>query len=44
MTPKEIFSIIEYKRPKEVGGIHEDDMNNMIRRRKELEAQGIKVI
>lgn len=44
MTPREVWSIIEYKRPKEVNGIHEDDHYELIRRRKELEAQGVKVL
>jgi hypothetical protein len=44
MTPKEVWSLIEYKRPKHVNGIPEDQYYDMIKRRKELEAQGIEVL
>lgn len=44
MTPAEIGAFIEVKRPKEVGGIHEDDIENMLCRRDELAAQGYEVL
>lgn len=44
MTPAEVGLIIEFKRPKFVGGIHEDDIARMDDRRAELEAKGIKVL
>jgi hypothetical protein len=44
LSPVELMVILEDKRPKEIGGIHEDDYYRMIERRKELESQGIKVL
>ena len=44
MSPVEMMVILEDRRPKEIGGIHEDDYYRMIERRKELEAKGIKVL
>ena len=44
MTPKEVFSVLDSKRPKYIGGIHEDEIDDMLRRREELEAEGIKVL
>lgn len=44
MTPAEVGAFLEAKRPKEVGGVHEDDIENMLRRREELEAQGYEVL
>lgn len=44
MTMGEIHTIIEAKRPKHVGGIHEDDLERMHSKRAELEAQGIEVL
>lgn len=44
MTPAEINRILESKRPKYIGGVHEDDLDNMLRRRQELESKGVKVL
>lgn len=44
MTPAEVGLILETHRPKEINGIPEDDYDNMIMRRRELEKQGIKVL
>lgn len=44
MTPAEVNRIIDNKRPKHVNGIPEDDFQDMIDRREELELQGIKVL
>jgi len=44
MSPSEIQILIEAKRPKYVGGIHESDLESMYRRRQDLEEQGIKVM
>ena len=44
MTPTEINLVLESKRPKHVGGIHEDDLADMMQRRRELEDQGFEVI
>ena len=44
MTPAEVNAILDSKRPTHIGGIHEDDHENMMMRRQELEKQGIKVL
>lgn len=44
MTPAEVFSLLEFNRPKVVDGVHEDDRENMLRRMQELEADGIRVL
>ena len=44
MTPAEVGWILEAHRPKVINGIHEDDFDNMLQRRRELEKQGIKVL
>lgn len=44
MTPAEIALVLDSKRPKTIGGIHEDDLADMMQRRHELEQQGIKVL
>lgn len=44
MTPAEVGLLVEFNRPKFIGGIHEDDIERMDQRRAELEAQGIKVL
>lgn len=44
MTPDEVNLVMDSKRPKEVGGINEDDLDSMIRRREELRAQGYEVL
>ena len=44
MTPYEISLVLEAKRPKTIGGIHEDDVADMLQRRAELEASGVKVL
>lgn len=44
MTPAEVGLILEAHRPKVINGIHEDDYDSMIQRRRELEKQGIKVL
>lgn len=43
MTPNEVFLIIETHRPKHVNGIHEDDLERMEHRKRELEASGYRV-
>lgn len=44
MTPKEVWTIVEHKRPKVINGVHEDARNRAIRRLKEMEAKGVKVL
>lgn len=44
MTPAEVSSILEANRPKEINGIHEDDYDNMLMRRQQLESEGVNVI
>jgi len=44
MTPAEVGLILEAHRPKIIHGIHEDDFDSMLQRRRELEKQGIKVL
>jgi hypothetical protein len=44
MTPAEVSIIIEANRPTHINGIPEDDYENMLRRRHELEQQGIEVL
>ena len=44
MTPGEVALILETHRPKVINGIHEDDFDSMLHRRRELEKQGIKVL
>lgn len=44
MTPAELNVLIESKRPKELGGIHEDDIAKMLERRAALEALGMEVL
>jgi len=44
MTPAEVGLILEAHRPKVINGIHEDDYDSMLQRRRELEKQGIKVL
>ena len=44
MTPAEVGLILEAHRPKVINGIHEDDLDSMLQRRRELEKQGIKVL
>ena len=44
MTPAEVMQILEYHRPKTVGGMHEDDRESIIERMMELESQGVEVI
>lgn len=44
MTPNEIQILIEAKRPKEVGGIREDELEWMHERRKQLESEGVEVL
>ena len=43
MTPREVFAVLDSKRPKYIGGIHEDGIDRIMERRAELEAEGIKV-
>ena len=40
MSPSEVSLIIEAKRPKHVGGMHEDDYYALEDRRMALEAEG----
>ena len=44
MTPAEVGLILEAHRPKMIHGIHEDDFDNMVKRRADLEQQGYKVL
>lgn len=44
MTPNEVSLVMESKRPKHIGNIHEDDFADMMQRRAELEQKGIKVL
>ena len=44
MTPTEVYLILDSKRPKTVGGIHEDDIASMLNRRQELIDKGVKVL
>lgn len=44
MTPDEVNLVIESKRPKTIGGLHESDIDDMIMRREKLREQGIEVL
>jgi len=44
MTPAEVALILDAKRPKTIGGIHENDLSDMMQRRHELEESGVKVL
>lgn len=44
MTPNEIQVLIEAKRPKTIGGIHEDDLEMLHHRRSYYEQQGYTVV
>lgn len=44
MTPAEVHLLIDSKRPKHVGGIHENDLESMMLRRGELIEKGVKVL
>jgi hypothetical protein len=44
MTPAEVNSIIESKRPRVINGIHEDDLEAMMIRRQQLIDQGVDVL
>lgn len=44
LTPSEAGIFLEYKRPKHVGNLHEDQMLRLRKRREEAEAKGKKVI
>jgi hypothetical protein len=44
MTPAEVNLLIDSKRPKHIGGIHEDDIANMLNRRQDLIDKGVKVL
>jgi len=44
MTPKELDAIFDARRPKVIGGMHEDDYFRGLERMAELEEQGYKVI
>ena len=44
MSPTEVALILESKRPKHVGGIHEDDLADMLERRQQLIDEGVKVL
>jgi hypothetical protein len=44
MTIDEISILFEVHRPKQIGSLHEDDMDRLDERRQELEAQGLTVI
>ena len=44
MTPSEIYLLLDAKRPKHIGGIHEDDIADMMERRQKLIDEGIKVL
>ena len=40
MSPAEIGLILDAKRPKTVGGLHEDDRDGLEQRRLQLESEG----
>jgi len=44
MSPSEVALVVEAKRPKNRGGLHEDDFYELERRREEMEASGVKMI
>lgn len=44
MTPAEISLIIEAKRPKNMGGLHEDDFHALEEKRMKMEAEGVKLL
>ena len=44
MSPTEVHLILDHKRPKHVGGIHEDDIGDMMMRRQAMIDQGIKCL
>jgi len=44
MTPAEVSILIEAKRSKMVGNIHEDDFDALVERREALIAEGIETL
>ena len=44
MTPAEVNSIIDSKRPRVIDGIHEDDYEQLMLRRQKLIDEGIDVL
>lgn len=44
MTPAEVALIVDAKRPKHIGGIHENDLADMLQRRQELSEKGVKLL
>ena len=44
MSPSEAHLIIDAKRPKTIGGIQEDDLDNMMLRRQQLLDDGVKLL
>lgn len=44
MTPAEVNRVIDSNKPTHINGIPEDDLDDMMIRREQLEAQGIKVL
>ena len=44
MSPSEVGIIVEAKRPKNRGGLHEDDFESLEARRMKMEAEGNKML
>ncbi len=44
MSPTEVSMVLEQRRPKTVGGMHEDDFYELEQRREQMMAKGMKVI
>lgn len=43
-SPSELAILLEEKRPKHVGGIHENDIADMLSKRAELEQSGVTLL
>jgi len=44
MSIAEVWIIVEAKRPKNIGKLHEDDFDHLSKRREQLESEGVKVL
>ena len=44
MTPAEVHLLLDSKRPKHIGGIHEDDLDMMMIKRQEMLSRGEKCL
>jgi hypothetical protein len=44
MSPNEVFIVLENKRPKKIGNLHEDQLERLHARRAQAERDGVNVI